>query len=111
MGGFIYFGKVRGCLSKVHRVHAAADIDSDNVGYRLIRDSHCGSDRAARAGVHVRHDADAAAPCELIVAHSADLLNGLLFDHFRVADRCIHFSFNFKHGNLLLTRGFAGLTG
>ena len=80
------------------RVHAAADIHTDDVGDDLVPDRHGRADGAALPGVDVGHDADPAPGGDLIIAHSADLLDGLVLDDAGKADRRIHLSFDFHHG-------------
>ena len=109
MSGLVYFGKVEVGLAKINCVHTASNIDTDNIGNDLVDDSHRCADRASCARVYVRHNANAAASCELVVTHSADLLDCLLFAHFGVADCCIHFALDLKHTDLLLSARSSGL--
>ena len=95
VGGGVHLWHVDLHPAQVHSIHAAADIHAHDVGYGLVLHGHGGADGAALAGVHVRHDADAAAFGEVIVAHPADLLNGLVLNDLGKADRGIYFSFDF----------------
>ena len=60
-------------------------------------DRHRGADRAALASVHVRHDPHSAALRKIEITHPPDLLDRLILYDGRVADGCIHFSFDLKH--------------
>ena len=84
-------------------VHTAPDIHAHDIGDCLVGDSHGGADRAALPGMDIRHDADSAIRCERIVAHPANLLDGLILDDFRKAEGCIHFPFDFHHLHHSLT--------
>ena len=97
MRGLVEFLEVNVGLAEVHGVHSASYIHADDVRNGFACDGHGRADGAAFSGVHVRHDADFRAFREVVVAHSADLLDRLLLDHGRVAKRRIHFSYNFKH--------------
>ena len=99
VGGLVQTLRIDLALSQLHRVHPAADIHADHVGDGLVDDRHGGADGAALACVDVGHDADPAARGEFIIAHPADLLNGLVLDHLCEADRGIDFSFDFQHGD------------
>ena len=69
----IELGEVYALLLKPHNVHAAADIDADEVGYDEIAHGHRSSDGAALARVNVRHYADLRARGKRLIAKRADL--------------------------------------
>ena len=85
------------CFAEIYRVHAAADIDTDHIGYRLVPDSHGGADGAAFPGVDIGHNADSAALSKRAIAHSLNLLDGRILDNLCITESGIYFSFDFHH--------------
>ena len=69
----IELGQVDALFLKPHHVHAAADIDANEVGHDEIAHGHCRADGAALACVNVRHYADLRARGERLIAKRADL--------------------------------------
>ena len=69
----IELGQVYALFLKPNHVHAAADIDADEVGYDEIAHGHGSSDGAALARVNVRHYADLRARGKRLIAKRADL--------------------------------------
>ena len=82
----IELGEVYALFLKPHHVHAAADIDADEVGYDEIAHGHGSSDGAALARVNVRHDADLRSRRERLIAKRADLPLGGGLDDVGVDD-------------------------
>ena len=74
-------------LAKVDREHAATDINADDVGHSFVLDSHGCTYGASLTGMDIGHDSDLATLGEFIITHSADLLDGLILDHFGKAKR------------------------
>ena len=97
MGGGVHPLKVDVHPAKLHGVHTAPDVNAHNVGDRLVSDGHGGADGAAPARVDIRHDPDPGPGGEIVVAHSADLFDGLVLDHRRIAHRRIDLSFDLRH--------------
>ena len=98
MGGGVQLLHVDLLPGETDGIHPAADVHAHHVGDGLVADGHGGADGAALAGVYVGHDADAAALGERIVAHAADLLDGLVFDDTGEANGSIDLSLDFHHG-------------
>ena len=96
MRRLIDLGEVEFLLSEVYRIHAAADVDADEVRHDLVRDRHRRADRAALAPVNVGHDADLRTLGELVVAHAPDLLDGFVFNDLRIGDRRRGLSLDFQ---------------
>ena len=69
-------------------LHAAADVHPHQVGHYFVGDGHGGADGAARPGVYVRHEADAAARGKLLVAKLDHLGDGCLV-HYVGEDLCL----------------------
>ena len=69
----IELGQVYALFLKPNHVHAAADIDADEVGYDEIVHGHRSPDGAALARVNVRHNADLRSRRERLIAKRADL--------------------------------------
>ena len=89
-------GEVEFLLSEVYRIHAAADVDADEVRHDLIRHRHRRADRAALAPVNIGHDADLRTLGELVVAHAPDLLDGFVFNDLRIGDCRRRLSLDFQ---------------
>ena len=86
--------KVDRRLKQANRVHAAANVHAHNVGHSLVMNGHRRSDGTALTGMHVGHDPDLATLGEGIVAHSADLLNGSVFDDIAIGNGSCDLSFD-----------------
>ena len=69
----IELGQVDALFLKPHNIHAAADIDADEVRYNVFAHRHGSPDGAALARVNVRHDADLRSRRERLIAKRADL--------------------------------------
>ena len=54
MSGSIDFFNINIHLTQFSSIHAAADIDADDIRNRFIGDCHCGADRAALSGMYIR---------------------------------------------------------
>ena len=92
----IDLGKIKLRFAEIDGIHAAADVDADEVRHDLVRDRHRRADRAALSPVDVGHDADARAFRDFIVAHAPDLLDGFVFDDLRIGDRRRGLSLDFQ---------------
>ena len=99
MRGGIHLLHIHLNLSQIDRVHPAANIDAHYIGHGFVCNCHGGTDGAALPGVDIRHNADTASRRELIVAHSANLPDGLLLNDFGKAERGIHFPLDFQHNS------------
>ena len=60
--------RIKILLPDHHRLHPAADIDTDHVWRDGICNAHRCTDRAAGTGVHIRHDADLAVSVNFHIA-------------------------------------------
>ena len=89
--------QVDGLSSEVGSEHAAADIDSDQVGNDGIGDPHRGPNSAPEAKVRVGHDGRVRALRERHVEHAADLLDARVLYVNGVACRRAVFSLDGKH--------------
>ena len=78
-------------------LHAASDVHPDQVGRHLIGDGHGGPDGAAFAGVDVRHQADAAACREFLVAELLHLRDGGAVHYIGKDFSFAIFAFDFNH--------------
>ena len=58
MSSSINLFKINIHLTQLNSLHAAADIDSNDIRNLFICDRHCGADRAALSGMYIRHDTD-----------------------------------------------------
>ena len=97
MGRLIQLLKIYIGLSQADCIHTTADINTDDIRHCLICHSHSRTYCAALSCVHIGHDPDSAPCCELVIAHTADLIDRLLLYHRGIADRCIDLSLNLKH--------------
>ena len=97
MACFIYFFKIDPLILQFYSIHSTANIDSYNIRTDLIRDCHCRPDRTAFSGMDIRHDPHLASLRQIIITHSSDLLDCLLFYDICIADCCCNFSLYFKH--------------
>ena len=86
VSGFVKPGEIHRGFVQMEGVHAAADVNAHHVGHGLVSNGHGGADGAALARVHVRHDANGAARCAIVIAHAANLVDGLLLDDACVCD-------------------------
>ena len=86
--------KIKSRLTQIDCVHSATDVDADNIRNGFIHNCHGRSDRAARSRMDIRHDTDSASRREFVITHTADLLDGFLFNYICITDRCIDFSLN-----------------
>ena len=93
----VQFVKVDLPLRKLHRLHAAADIDPDHTGDDLIPDGHGGTDGAAFPRVYVGHDAYSAPGKLLLIAHRPDLLFRRLLQFGGIANGGIVQALNLNH--------------
>lgn len=82
MSSFVQALKVDLDLSQRNRIHPAPNIYTNNIGDSLIRHRHSRADGASFAPVYVRHHPDLAPTGKLLIAHSLDLLYGLLLNGF-----------------------------
>ena len=92
----VNLGEVEFLLSEVYRIHAAADVDADEVRHDLVPHRHRRADRAALAPVNIGHDADLRTLGELVVAHAPNLLDGFVFNDLRIGDRRRGLSLDFQ---------------
>ena len=90
-------------LAEIDRIHATADVDTDEVRHDLVPYRHRCADGTALTPVHIGHDADAHAFRKLIVAHPADLLDRLFLNHLRVCNRHATASVNLHAFHLFLS--------
>ena len=93
-------------LQRMHQ-HAAADVHADKIGDYLVGDRHSGADGATGAGMRIRHDADAAAAYEFLVAQSLNLLFGHFFQLVGENHRFINLAANRFHIDPFSFFGFA----
>ena len=94
-------GKINVHPAKSHRVHAAADIDADDVGDDLVPEVSCETDDAAGASMAVRHDPDLRFPEGLLVQKLCNLLPAGVLNMVRENPRRIVFSLYDLHSVLL----------
>ena len=97
MSGSIDFFKINIHLTQFNSIHAAADIDANDIRNRFIGDRHCGADRAALSGMYIGHDPYLRSCCEIMITHSADLFDSFALYNRCITDRCVYLSFDFKH--------------
>ena len=97
MSGSIDLFKINIHLTQLSSIHAAADIDADDIRNRFIGDRHCGADRAALSGMYIGHDPYLRSCCEIMVTHSADLFDRFVLYNRCITDRRIYLSFDFNH--------------
>ena len=91
--------KVNRIRVQLNREHSAANVNADDVGNRLIADSHRRANRTARARVHVRHNPNLTAARKFVVAHSPNLFARLVLHFLGERNRRVHFADNFFHKN------------
>ena len=97
MSSSIDLFKINIHLTQLSSIHAAADIDADDIGNRFIGDRHCGADRAALSSMYIGHDPYLRSCCEIMVTHSADLFDRFVLYNRCITDRRIYLSFDFNH--------------
>ena len=68
MSSSIDLFKINIHLTQLSSIHAAADIDADDIGNRFIGDRHCGADRAALSSMYIGHDPYLRSCCEIVVS-------------------------------------------
>ena len=84
---------------KLDGVHAATDIDADDIWHSFISNGHSGADCATFTGVHVGHNADFAVAREFVIAHAANLFARRILNDFRERNRRIVFASDLFHKN------------
>ena len=97
MSGSIDLFKINIHLTQLNGIHAAADVDANDIRNRFIADRHCGADGAAFSGVNIGHDPYLRSCCEIMVTHSADLFDSFVLYNRCITDCSIYLSFNFNH--------------
>ena len=83
MRGFVDFFKVKRICFEFNGIHAATNIDADDIRDGFIGNSHSRADCATFTGVHVRHNADFAVFGEFVVTHAANLFASGVLNNFR----------------------------
>ena len=81
--------KIALSLTKLHSLHAAANIDPNHARYDLVLDRHGGSDGTAFASVDIGHDPDLTSGKLCLIAHCLDLRLSCLLQLGSIADSSI----------------------
>ena len=84
-------GEIRLLPAKRHREHATTDVHPHDVGNDFIAQVSRKADDTALARMHIGHDSHLRARRKFVIAHSANLLYGFLFDDGSIANSCIYY--------------------
>ena len=97
MRRFVDFFKIYGVNVQFYGIHAATDVNSDDIWDNFIKNGHSSADCATFSGVHVWHNANFAVLSEFVVTHAANLFASGIFDDFCERNCRIELAFNLFH--------------